>query len=358
MDESKQPTGAPTADVVNSWPLDGPASPCRPPESVSDSMTSATCGLPSQMPLANYDRASHSWSVAQLPLLRIAEDTGLVASPIWPRSGCMLAGSVYELPRPALPTGGTVSGASPGDWPTPQAHDAAPGDPARVGRFGTTGRRPGGWNLNDFVTVEWPTPVSGDAERQSATYARGNPTLLGAVQDWPTPTAGDAKASGAQGYSTESGRHLGTTLTDAAAREWPTPTAQTYGSNQGGAAGRVGPVRPGLSGAVAPSSDANGRPSCSESAESRPAPQASDGSGGRVSSEIGGKLPSGAKRAITPATAAAGLLNPRWVEALQGWPLGWTGLPSAIAGPLLAALRKKPGSRRAPADASQGAPTS
>lgn len=63
---------------------------------------------------------------------------------------------------------------------------------------------------------------------------------------WPTATATDAKASGAAGYSTESGRHSGTTLTDAAVapcREYPTPTAQDYGSNKGGAAGRVGPTR-------------------------------------------------------------------------------------------------------------------
>ena len=33
---------------------------------------------------------------------------------------------------------------------------------------------------------------------------------------WPSPTAQDAKASGAAGYSTASGRHPGTTLTDAA----------------------------------------------------------------------------------------------------------------------------------------------
>ena len=32
---------------------------------------------------------------------------------------------------------------------------------------------------------------------------------------WPTPTAQDEKASGAAGYSTASGRHPGTTLTDA-----------------------------------------------------------------------------------------------------------------------------------------------
>lgn len=34
------------------------------------------------------------------------------------------------------------------------------------------------------------------------------------VRRIPTPTAGDAKASGAAGYSTSSGRHSGTTLTD------------------------------------------------------------------------------------------------------------------------------------------------
>jgi len=42
---------------------------------------------------------------------------------------------------------------------------------------------------------------------------------------WPTPTAGDSKASGSAGYSTDSGRHSGTTLTDATVRQWPTTTA-------------------------------------------------------------------------------------------------------------------------------------
>ena len=40
--------------------------------------------------------------------------------------------------------------------------------------------------------------------------------LAGAVLLWPTSTAMDSRASGAAGYSTESGRHPGTTLTDAA----------------------------------------------------------------------------------------------------------------------------------------------
>lgn len=42
---------------------------------------------------------------------------------------------------------------------------------------------------------------------------------------WPTATTMDCKASGAAAYSTESGRHTGTTLTDAAVRtpQWLTP---------------------------------------------------------------------------------------------------------------------------------------
>ena len=44
-------------------------------------------------------------------------------------------------------------------------------------------------------------------------------TPLGiAVKFWPTPTSTDHKASGSAAYSTESGRHSGTTLTDATAR--------------------------------------------------------------------------------------------------------------------------------------------
>ena len=45
---------------------------------------------------------------------------------------------------------------------------------------------------------------------------------------WPTATGADAKSSGAAAYSTESGRHSGTTLTDAA-RGWPTPRSGKHG---------------------------------------------------------------------------------------------------------------------------------
>lgn len=49
------------------------------------------------------------------------------------------------------------------------------------------------------------------------------PTAASASSCWPTATAMDSRSSGAAGYSTDSGRHSGTTLLDAA-RQWPTPT--------------------------------------------------------------------------------------------------------------------------------------
>lgn len=63
-----------------------------------------------------------------------------------------------------------------------------------------------------------------------------------------------------------------------------------------------------------------------------PTPQASDATGGRVDSELGGRRPSGTKRSVTLATAVkfadgiTGMLNPEWVEWLMGFPTGWTDL--------------------------------
>jgi hypothetical protein len=130
------------------------------------------------------------------------------------------------------------------------------------------------------------------------------------VEVWPTATATDCKASGAAAYSTDSGRHAGTTLTDAAVRtprwltphgmatmdhtghmgaggeldqqakrameQWPTPTLP-YGTNQGGAAGRVGPVRPSLEGLARQWSTPRASPN--ENRNTKPAPSHGNGHG-------------------------------------------------------------------------------
>ena len=160
---------------------------------------------------ANFDPGSLSWKTSQLSLV---EDLGTF-SETWPRSGMMRGGIAYRLPPLAPLTAATGSGllptpeasntkatamrsggrsprdflapiptpcASPTNsspeaflrrkgqapdgavtdlgawvklWPTPQHHDAAPGQAKRVGRFGT---KHGGRNLNDEAALAEGVP--------------------------------------------------------------------------------------------------------------------------------------------------------------------------------------------------------
>lgn len=72
-----------------------------------------------------------------------------------------------------------------------------------------------------------PTLPSSGSMRSGACSARPRSARRTSASDcsrWPTATAKDSASSGAAAYSTESGRHSGTTLTDAA-RMWATPCA-------------------------------------------------------------------------------------------------------------------------------------
>lgn len=62
-----------------------------------------------------------------------------------------------------------------------------------------------------------PSPRASDGPNGEPNMrgSKGDLMLPSFVHNLPTPTAGDAKASDAAGYSTSSGRHSGTTLTDA-----------------------------------------------------------------------------------------------------------------------------------------------
>ncbi len=79
---------------------------------------------------------------------------------------------------------------------------------------------------------DWPT--SGSMRSGACFRARESAPLTdgSACSFWPTATAGDAASTSASPYSTESGRHSGTTLTDAQ-RAWPTPSvADTTGGRK------------------------------------------------------------------------------------------------------------------------------
>jgi len=114
--------------------------------------------------------------------------------------------------------------------PTPAARDWKDTGPTQGARkspnLGTTVLQASAWptpaamNPNDGEGVEtWLAR----RERLKQTQQNGNgcgtplsiAVQLESASARPTPTATDAKASGAAGYSTASGRHSGTTLTDA-----------------------------------------------------------------------------------------------------------------------------------------------
>ncbi len=89
----------------------------------------------------------------------------------------------------------------------------------------------------------------------------------------------------------------------------PTPSASSYGSNQGGAAGRTGKVRHSLS-----------------STASRgvwPTPTVCGNYNRKGASKSSGD---GLATAVTKTSVSTGPLNPTWVEWLMGYPLGWTAL--------------------------------
>lgn len=94
----------------------------------------------------------------------------------------------------------------------------------------------------------------------------------------------------------------------------PTPSASSYGTNQGGSAGRTGPVRPSL--------DTMARHGL------WPTPSASMADkGGRGDLHFlvtRGALSRRRDWDEAPTAALSGQLNPTWLEWLQGFPPGWT----------------------------------
>jgi len=137
-------------------------------------------------------------------------------------------------------------------------------------------------NFNDGENVETWKKCRAKLRAQGVNgNGMGTPLSI-AVRLWPTTTTTDAKASGAAGYSTESGRHAGTTLTDAVRGLWPT-TATTRDGKDGACAD-----------ANVPTNALLGRQVLRMSWDGE-------------------------------STSHAGqVLNPRFCEALMGWPIGWT----------------------------------
>jgi hypothetical protein len=135
-------------------------------------------------------------------------------------------------------------------WPTPTVGNAEGGQ--SMAGATSTGRREDGRKVTVSLpgvaqlVSGWPTTRAADGEknvrslkgslRENARKA-GPQDLNSAavlVSGWPTPTRQDAASSGAAGYSTESGRHSGTTLTHAARMAgWATPSSRDWKDSAG-----------------------------------------------------------------------------------------------------------------------------
>lgn len=198
-------------------------------------------------------------------------------------------------------------------WATPSARDW------RDGRASDATMDRNSRPLNEQAVMSWPTPrASLNENRGTRDYGRtGGAALSEVAATWPTPRAIDSEAAG-RGSNAQGG----STLTEATA-SWPTPRASE--GEHGGPSGR----------------DSSGSASLTQVATSGwPTPAAAD-SEQAGSQNFRATLTSSAVSFPghrDPTTPTAGdstssdsptsllrrRLNPYFVEALMGWPIGWS----------------------------------
>lgn len=258
---------------------DTPVSHSASPGNEKVKTTPATSGPTSEMPLASYDPGTHCWRTYAVTSLW--GDSPSLAT--LPPSGMTQNGALFQRPRwePIIDATGLSS------WATPTAVE-------------WKGRGPNSQQQGLAEQVrKWPTPTTRDHKDGTKPRIRDRKvqtdTLGRAVQFWPTPTAvtrpmeGNvrlyrAKIEAGEMTEAEAEAILGKSVWEAQGKipaVFPTPT---YGKLAGGTGGMNQIEALYSEGKI--------------SAEERRAMRAGNG----------------------------GKLNPRWVEWLMGFPLGWTDL--------------------------------
>ena len=242
-------------------------------------------GPTSQEYLVKYDPVSSSWKTCQGSFLPDLE----TFSGTWPRSGSMRNGVVFERAMSAPAIGGNGGSA----WQTPRAiYGEHPGmvDPSHL-----TGQAQAG-----------PTPDAGQYGSTTGKDGERRP-LLGqmATRHWSTPQAQDAQgAKTPEQIATMRAKGHGVkNLNETAVNSWPTPKARDH--RPGGYASEMKRNNPDLSALAVTHS----HPAQTETGQ--------------------------------PTLPNTRTLNPRFVEALMGWPIGWTDCERAVT----ALCHSKPRSR-------------
>ncbi len=188
-------------------------------------------------------------------------------------------------------------------WPTPTRGE---GTGYMSGTHADTWRP----TLKSAANGLWPTPAAADGNRSSAVYPAGNPTLLGAAL-WPTPK-GSASHYG-QPRDNDRGDLQAAVL-------WPTPTASNPNEYENLDSWKARQERE-----LAKGRNGNGMGTpLSVAVRLWATPKANDG--GPDYAKVERYANGGPRGSASPSlpTQAKGALNPLWVEALMGYPEGWT----------------------------------
>lgn len=259
-------------------------------EKAFETVTDPASGFMSHESFATWDPPSSSWKTLTTSFFE-----GLISfSENWPRSGSLRNGMCFQRRRSARRT--FASGAS--SWPTPCADRVA--NRLDVTCSGDGRETP---NTLGWAVALWPTPdasVSHGYNQSPSPGAARRPSLGAIDKLWPTQNASEAK----QGED-----YIGGNPTlKGAAMLWGTPRVTTSPMN----------------GAV----KENDRSRLEDQAVAWATPMASDGhkpsAGNRRTSDLFHQAvmtsPAGPTTSHEPRT-----LNPQFVEALMGWPTGWTG---------------------------------
>ncbi len=323
---------------VEKWTSSLPGSPASPgpsPDSVREPTTSGGSGPRSLESFATWDPESCSWKTCQGSLF----EAGLTQySGTWPRSGSMRNGESFQPPESGLPT--NESGFS--FWRSPEGSDGEGG--VMEIRSDTAGH----YKLRDQASA-WPTPNStpgmNDLNVQKSGDGRKKPNKLGwAVGTWPTPKASDPKVAG-NNLTTGNGMGL-----EKAARLWPTPIRPDSHpeSPESRIKRRAHGQRDNLEGEARMWPTPNARdeknprspdgPSAKRKADQGWTKDLNDASvtwSTPASRDYrhGQDLPNRHGKPSLPAQATRNgkdtkVLNPLFVEALMGWPTGWTSFES------------------------------
>ena len=283
------------------------------PESERDSKGNGRDSGPSTLgSFATYSPATSSWKTSQLSLL----GDSTVSSETWPKSGSVRSNTMYSRPkRQARRTDVRGSSYSRNEYPTPSATPY--GTSQNEGKVAHKRPTAGTPSLETWAK-NWHTPVAGDA--RGAGPDQHTQSLGKDVKNWATPTAHDGRRPGADLHSTQ-GNNLSRDTAN-----WATPRAndardtdQSLGRRDGNADNLTGQIRRTWATPTAGDAKASG---------SRNAPGSAAHQGTTLTDQI--RTGDSAGRRDRPTskdgsdTSQRAVLNPRFVEALMGLPIGWT----------------------------------